>query len=218
MAASLEASGGDGTSRSVVTAFEGAFRDVLKAKVEGEVLSPFGIDRGTLLKRGLRYLGEEQFSKVLAEVRAAQLETDFLVAGWESSGVFRMFSVSDPGVASYHDPLGFHCIGAGTLAASGYLCGAYHMTMSTEELVYRLCEAKFIGESAPGVGRQTLVWIVEPQREASGEYAYRHSVIIAKHVEAIRIVSEQHRHRVPDPGVAAVTDALTKLHRLPWSA
>lgn len=46
----------------------------------------------------------------------------------------------------------------------------YETDLSKSELVYRACEAKFLGESAAGVGKQTYVLTLNLNSQGEAEY------------------------------------------------
>lgn len=136
----------------VMGAFKTAYQDELENKINSEILSPLGLTRTSFLKDGRSFLGDETFNKLYYEVLNTSLETDFLVGN--SS---RLFSIEHPCTVTYHDPLGFSAIGAGATLAEASLTGILDPNESVENIIYRLLEAKFRGESARGVGRKTFV-------------------------------------------------------------
>jgi hypothetical protein len=156
------------TSSEIVSAFESAFRNQLKRKIEGELLSPYGLDRSAFLREGRAYFGDEEFSRILYQMRGIRLDTSFLLAGYEPSGLPRLFSIVDPGISENVSALGFHAIGSGYVRALGSLYTTYNSDFTIEDLIYRICEAKFLGESASGVGERTFVDIVAPDGTHKG--------------------------------------------------
>lgn len=144
---------------AVAQAVEAAFRDVLKLKVEGEILSRLGVDRDRFWREGRQACGDSLFVQIAQQVRAAKLSTTFLLAGFEPNGRPRMFVVEDPGVVRHCEQDGFAAIGNGETAALCALNTSYRPRLSVAELVYRACEAKFLAEKAAGVGPRTLVTI-----------------------------------------------------------
>ena len=95
--------GKEETGADVMDTCERAFREELTRKIEGEILSPFGYDRPAFLREGRANLGDEEFARLVYELKNTRLETTILVCGFESSGTPRIFSVSDPGVATSHE-------------------------------------------------------------------------------------------------------------------
>jgi hypothetical protein len=127
---------------------------------EGGVLAPYGITRDEFLEKGRAQFGDEHFARILFELDRIDLSTTFLVAGFE--GTFaRLFSIGGntrgPLIVDQHDRLGFHAIGTGATHALASLYQTYSHAMSRNELIYRVCEAKFRAEKARSVGRNTVV-------------------------------------------------------------
>lgn len=89
----------DESGASVRTAAEKAFRDELGHKIEGQLLSPFGLTRKEFLEQGKNYFGDEQFTRLLYELNAINLDTHFIIAGFELDGAPHLFSVVDPGIS-----------------------------------------------------------------------------------------------------------------------
>ncbi|MGD0650127.1 MAG: hypothetical protein ABSA97_03140 [Verrucomicrobiia bacterium] len=57
----------------------------------------------------------------------------------------------------FHSSLGFHAIGTGETLARASLMGNLELTAPLTDVIYRLTEAKFMGESALGVGKKTVI-------------------------------------------------------------
>ncbi len=94
------------TEADVRAAVEHAYREELERKIEGEILSPFGVDRNTFLRRGRAWFGDQQFDRLAYAISACSLDLDLLIAGYEPSGLPRIFSISNPGVYESHERTG----------------------------------------------------------------------------------------------------------------
>jgi hypothetical protein len=140
--------GGAENGKNVRAAAEKAFREELNHKIEGELLSPFGLSRKEFLEGGKEYFGSEEFQRILYQLNAIRLDTSFIIAGFDENGTPHLFSIADPGITENHLHLGFHAIGTGWLRCAGSLYGTYESDLSTPDLIYRLCEAKFLSEWA----------------------------------------------------------------------
>jgi hypothetical protein len=134
----------DESGESVRVAAENAFRDELNRKIEGQLLSPFGLTRKEFLEQGKSYFGDEQFTRMLYDLNAISLDTSFIIAGFDLDDTPHLFSVVDPGVTEDHLSLGFHAIGTGARQCVGALFGTYNSNLTTVDLIYRLCEANFL--------------------------------------------------------------------------
>jgi hypothetical protein len=147
------------TANDVVSAFENAFRESLKRKIEGEILSRYGMTRDQFIEKGLSCFGPEEFLRILTDVQCTRLGVDFLLAGFDGPQPC-IVSVGDPGTAYFHDLSNFHAIGSGAPLAQAALVSTCDPFAPLTDVIYRVSEAKFIGERAPGVGQRTLVTVL----------------------------------------------------------
>ena len=84
----------------------------------------------------------------------------FLVFGLDNQGSPHIFGVDNPGIITPHDLTGYAVIGSGYWMAMGALAARSLFDLPMEELVYRLCDAKFTSETAHGVGRETTLMVL----------------------------------------------------------
>jgi hypothetical protein len=194
------------TGDEVVSAFEKSFRNELKRKIEGELLSPYGLDREIFLRRGRAYFGDEEFTRLVYQINAMRLETSFLIAGYEPSGLPRLFSITDPGVSENHTSIGFHAVGSGWVNALGSLYRTYDGDLPRDDLIYRVCEAKFLGEKAPGVGKRSFVDVIAPDGTHQG--------LFPEFVEPLKAIWKK-EGSPPIPPAARL--AIAKIHGVGWS-
>jgi hypothetical protein len=141
----------------IIKAFTSAIQQEIKQKIETQLLSPYGWMREDFMRDGRASLGDEQFARLLYAVQNVGLETDFLVAGFSEKDNHHVYSFRDPGVCSVHDQLRFHSIGCGSALADASMMSSFRSDASLTDVIYRLAEAKFKGEAAPGVGKQTFI-------------------------------------------------------------
>jgi len=95
-----------------------------------------------------------------------ELSLELLTAGFDAGGTGHIFVVSNPGLYQRFDVPGFHAIGSGSF-------GAYYMLLWREvdiylkssAALYYAFEAKIFGESAPGVGIQTDMYVFKRGRK-----------------------------------------------------
>jgi hypothetical protein len=163
---------------NVQRAFTVAFQSELRKKSENEILQPLGYTLQEFKEMGLAQLGTEHFSRLLYQIQEQNLDVEFLVAGFDN-GSPHIFTVTPPGTIADYTPVGFWAIGVGQTNALGSLFNSQSMfAADMETTIYRLCEAKFNGENAAGVGKKTILTIlasdgvrrsmlreVEPMRE-----------------------------------------------------
>lgn len=84
------------------------------------------------------------------------------MAGFDKGKVPHVFTIEDPGIYANYDSLGFWAIGSGNQQALSSIAFASVDTNPTiEKTIYDLCAAKFMAESAEGVGLGTSIVIYE---------------------------------------------------------
>lgn len=138
--------------------FTEKYRERLKRECEARVLSVYGLDRDTFVKNGLRTFGEAAFSDLRYRLETTRLGADFLVYGFDTGGNPHLFTVVHPGVASHYTDIGCWAIGSGAqTATSSLFFHRYFIRHSCRSAIYEVCAAKFMAESAMGVGKDTAV-------------------------------------------------------------
>lgn len=186
---------------SVQRAFESAFRFEVQRRIEGEVLSSYGLTREQFLKQGREFFGERKFETLATRIERIRLDTEVLIAGFDPGGHPHVISIVDPGVGTSHSALGFRAIGSGYVLATGSLCATYRRDASPVDLSYRLCEAKFLGEAALGVGKHTFLVEIDQ--------AGQHRAIFSEQLAAVRkIWQREGRPKVPRRAAEVIRDRL----------
>jgi hypothetical protein len=112
------------------------------------------------ISQGRASFGDASFEAIKYALEAIDIGVEFLVTGFEGRGNGSIFSIDDRCIPKFHQKLGFYAIGSGNIGAMGSLYNSMPRLCSIEETIYRLCEAKFIAESAPGVGKTTIAQIL----------------------------------------------------------
>jgi 20S proteasome alpha/beta subunit len=137
--------------KQVMSAFSGVYKQYLKDETERQFLSPFGITvREFMSKR----FGPERFPDILNKIKAAHIECEFLVCGFGAQGEPHIFTMSGIGKVNVYDRLGFWAIGSGQQSAlSSLFFHRYNRNLGPLPAVYHVCEAKFMSETAVGVGK-----------------------------------------------------------------
>jgi 20S proteasome alpha/beta subunit len=151
----------DDSLPTITTAFTSAYKEQLRLKAEAEVLTPIGYTLDEFKKEGLRQLGPENFSRLLYEIEKKTVDIQFLLAGFDD-GEEHIFTVASHGQIDHYTELGFWAIGVGSTQALGSMF-SYETRVrfaTLPDALYRVCEAKFASENAPGVGITTRVGII----------------------------------------------------------
>jgi len=161
----------------IEAAFRDAFKAELKRKIEDEMLGPSGLTRGEFMRKGREYFGDEEFVRLYYHMNKIELDTEFLVGGFDiqpTGTIPRLFSLSDPGVTAYRDAQSYCAIGIGSTLANATLTTLpFDPFDSLQNIIYRLCEAKFRGESALGVGKMTFVVVLYPDGKTAAIFPER---------------------------------------------
>ena len=125
-----------------------------KKRIEEEVFSPRGLTIDAFYQQGLiRSFPPEVSMSLDDQVQHAAFGVTLIVAGVDQEGA-HIFGVSDPGVSTSYDRIGYHAIGSGmshaflSLVAVGQQC-----SKSINETAYNVFRAKRHSEVAPGVGQ-----------------------------------------------------------------
>jgi len=138
-----------------------AFDEERSARAESDVLGVYRLTMAEFLNHGLERFGEARFGQMCNHIDKAILDIDFLVCGFDGIGNAHIFDVH-AGTPHDHDFSGYWAIGSGARLAHGALAARGHnMHHSVDRCVYNLCEARFIAESAYGVGRGETLVIVQ---------------------------------------------------------
>lgn len=141
-------------------AFREAYQEEFQQQVTDRFLTPYGWTLEQFRKEAYKALGSDEFRKLNDAIREYDLGLQFLVYGLDPQGLGHIFEVGSPGVIAPHELTGYAVIGSGYYMAMGALAARPLLALPVEELVYRLCEAKFTSETAHGVGRETTLMVL----------------------------------------------------------
>ena len=156
--------------REVSKAFEDSFREFRRAQIIGLYLEDYKLTPESFLERGKKLLGLSLFTETWNKINQFTVKCGFLVAGFDRDGEPHIFGIEDPGICTSYDSLGFWATGTGQPQALSSIFFAFKYidpSPSFEGLMYDLCAAKFMAESAEGVGEATNVLVMEFQKEPS---------------------------------------------------
>jgi hypothetical protein len=108
---------------------------------------------------GFVQFGEHKFQDICDAIDKFDLGITLLGYGFDDERMPHIFQVDNPGRVTSHDLLRYAVIGSGYYMAMASLHRKkipYHL----DPLIYRVLEAKFSAETAPGVGKNTsLLWM-----------------------------------------------------------
>jgi 20S proteasome alpha/beta subunit len=145
------------TAENVERTVVAAYQNVRIRHAEDMVLAPIGMTMESFLQK------TEWQNNLVDELRAVDLGCQVLVAGFDWTGDGHIFTVEHPGIVRNHDFSGWASIGNGAYSAiSMLLFHSVSYDMELARVIYHVCEAKFMAESAPGVGKHTVVKVMKP--------------------------------------------------------
>jgi hypothetical protein len=200
----LRAMQGIPSCADVVLAVERAYEASLEHRIERRILAPFGMTRSEFMQEGLTRFDGETFRRIIGQMEDHNLfvpGTELLITGFDSNGKPHIISADVLGDCTIRDGVGFHAIGAGSKAALGWLLtnSKFRFSKNIAEIGYRLCEAKFVAEMAPGVGHYSLLAAFFP--DGTGAH-----LLMIDPSDAVRKSWENRRNRKGTPS------AIKKIH------
>jgi hypothetical protein len=150
------------TGYRVAASLSTAYQAETLHRAVAEYLSPYGLGMSDFLARGDTIFGTEYAMKRHA-IEQFDLGIQFLVAGYHD-GQPHIFTVDRRGHVHHYNKPGFAAIGGGSqLAVAALVLRRHDTTISTQDSLYAVLEAKFAGEHARGVGTHTTAGVFPPQ-------------------------------------------------------
>jgi len=128
---------------------------------EAKYLKPLGLDANSLMDRSQDFKGE-LLSDLRASMQMEAIEADAIIAGIDQTGP-HLFVVTDPGVISCADSVGFASIGSGKSHADSYFMMAHHTRFTRfHKAILDTYVAKRRSEVSPTVGTATDLFYIGP--------------------------------------------------------
>lgn len=129
--------------------------------IEDSILKKYGISSFKEFYYDLHQkLNNDILMSIQQEIEEHDCEFEILTAGVDDSGA-HIYHINHPTKAENYDAIGYHAIGIGyPHAASTFISSIYNSDCSLPEALYMTYKAKKISENAPGVGRQSDIWII----------------------------------------------------------
>lgn len=195
------------TSEAVGRAFANAYQYVRRAHAQDQVLSHFDVTIEQFRSNGPSIFGDS-YREVAGDLTRIDLGCQFLLAGFDRDGDGHILEIDNPGIVRNHDPVGFWAIGSGAQSALGILF--FHSVrgdLPLSRVLYHICEAKFMAESAIGVGRHTTVRVLTHDSKE-----WDHSELTEDLIDNIRRVWEfEGKPRVPQLAISKLEETLAKM-------
>jgi len=87
--------------------FTASYQECRKREAENLFLGVYGLDMERFLKDGKKLFNPTELSALHQSICSVNLQCEFMCAGFDKAGVAHIFTVSHPGVANYHDAVGY---------------------------------------------------------------------------------------------------------------
>ena len=142
----------------------GSLYQMLRAREAEEViLKPRTMSKELFYQKGVNILPSDLFNVIDNQFTRYDYGIQVLVVGIDAQAHIR--SILNPGLVNCYDTLGFHAIGVGYLHAIQVFIGhRYDTSFSMEEAMNIVYSAKKAAEVAPGVGNETDISVILPDR------------------------------------------------------
>ena len=147
------------TVEDVVNIYVAGFAELRRSLAEITHLKPLGLSRDSFLK-GQHELDPQLVEELAHRLRHESLEVETIIAGVDHKGA-HIYTISDPGIPRCHDSVGFVAIGSGQRhAESLFMVNRYGWNWNVGKALYLAYAAKKRSEVAPGVGKETDLFII----------------------------------------------------------
>ena len=151
------------TLDEIIAASRRAYLDHLRSVAEAQVLGVYGISVKEFIESRPKF-GNREFERISAKLEGVTSDAQLLMCGFDQTSQPHIFCIQDAGNVLLCDKPGFWAIGAGANSAlSSLFFREQKVIDDITDTFYNCCEAKFMAESAPGVGKQTFIWLLTPQ-------------------------------------------------------
>ncbi len=195
------------TLNAISTAFVHAYQQEREAIINNTILGKVKLNLDTFLQQGYAMLGPEIHGATYREIGSVKVDVEFLVYGFDEKNTAHLFIVRDPGEVRSLDIEGFGTIGSGWLLAYASLLSRPLPLHRKGEMIYRLCEAKFLAEKAQGVGRETTVSCVDNPKAPDAPAVERYLDILT--IERVREEwNKDHARTLPLNALVGIEQAL----------
>jgi len=186
-----------------------AYNEAAQRRAADQYLACYGVHSvAEFRKTGLAEFGPELFGQIMEKISSYDLGIQLLVHGFSPPpyhSFMHIFEVRNPGICFDHQVEGYGVIGSGSMLALSSMMSHSGGFGTIEEAVYRALEAKFMAETASGVGRATTAAIHTPHGHISH--------VSPGVVDQIRAVWEATRKQeIPDDAWSVLHESLKSLN------
>lgn len=150
--------------REIVDTVKQKFANLRQATIEERYFLPRGFDIGWF-NQNQSSLMEDIVFRLDSLLEEFELELEILLVGVDDSGG-HIYGIYNPGQAFCYDNFGFAAIGSGARHAEmTFVDSGFTPAFPVKEATYIAFKAKRRAERAPGVGAETDIAILKPDRQ-----------------------------------------------------
>ncbi len=132
-------------------------------RIEEAVFKPRGITIKSFYQGLIRQIPIEIAVELDNKVQHSQFGVTLVIAGVDQGGA-HIFGISDPGISTSYDRIGYHAIGSGqSHAILSLVAAGQHWSKSINETAFNVFRAKRQAELAPGVGQSVELRIISSE-------------------------------------------------------
>lgn len=147
--------------KAVAESAKDQFIDMRQRRAEELILKPRGIGFNEFYQHGIiQHLPQDLAMTLDNNIQRCEVPITAIVAGIDSTSA-HIYGITDPGIATCYDRLGYHAIGSGETHALLHIISANHQrTNDINHTVFAVYEAKRHAELAQGVGKVTDMVVI----------------------------------------------------------
>ena len=169
-----------------------AYQDQRARLVSDTILSKYRLDLANY-KREAGNFGPAECARINAEIDKLEVGVQLIVYGYDEWNVAHLFSIDEPGVSICCDQDAFAVAGSGAGSAQSSLLSDDLPIISQAEMICRIAEAKFLAERDIGVGKDSVIGVVNRPLDVLSGTSERFISIGA--MDAIRTANSEHYDR-----------------------
>ncbi len=154
----------DPTVEQVAQNVAEVFKEKRLKRAEELYLEPRGLDLQKYYEK-IEDLPESLLQEIDRSLIKFTLELSIILCGKSENSYYRLYGIESPGIYDSFDSVGFATIGIGdTHSTSRFTYNRYSSSMSLEESLLISYLAKKDAESAPGVGKETVIRVLNGEK------------------------------------------------------
>jgi len=144
------------------------YEDARIKRATHRYLKRWKMEADVFVQSGAKLLGRRAAKKLRKQVREFDMRVALIVAGFDSKGEAKLFSIDD-GVPQRQDVPGFCAIGSGAPPAENIMMYRGELSYKTplRSALYYAIEGKYFSEAANGVGSRTDMYVLRSKSKVA---------------------------------------------------